>query len=38
MSLEHVCEKLALRGLKRNWAIFPITAIKEKNSGLPEAI
>ena len=34
MSLEMVCEKMGLRGLKRNWAIFPVTAIKENDSGL----
>jgi hypothetical protein len=38
MSLEVVCEKMALREMKRNWAIFPVTAIKEKNSGLTEAL
>ena len=38
MSLEHVCENLGLRELKRNWAIFPVTAIKEKDSGLGEAL
>jgi hypothetical protein len=28
MSLDHVCGKLGLKGLNRNWAIFPVTAIK----------
>lgn len=38
MSLDHVCEKLGLKKLKRNWAIFPVTAIKESNNGLHEAM
>lgn len=39
MNLEEVCEKLKLRELNnRNWAIFPVTAIKEENNGLIEAI
>ncbi len=38
MSLEVVCEKMELREMKRNWAIFPVTAIKENNSGLAEAL
>lgn len=28
MSLDHVCEKLGLKNVQRNWAIFPVTAIK----------
>lgn len=38
MSLDSICEKLDLKELKRNWAIFPITAIKETSNGLPEAM
>lgn len=29
MNLEHLREKMAISGLKRNWAIYPITAIKD---------
>ncbi len=39
MGMEHLSEKLALQGLKRNWAIYPVTAIKDhENSGLVAAM
>lgn len=39
MNLEQVSEKLSLNKLGRNWAIYPVTAIKEqKESGLPAAM
>ena len=39
MNLEHLREKLSISGMKRNWAIYPITATRDhKESGLPEAM
>lgn len=38
MSLEHISEKLQLQGLKRNWAIYPVCAIKEEGNNLGAAM
>ena len=39
MNLEEICEKLKIKQFKRNWAIYPITAIKDQaESGLPLAM
>jgi hypothetical protein len=36
MNLEYLKEKMQISGMKRNWAIYPITAIRgHKDSGLP---
>jgi hypothetical protein len=29
MNLDFICQKLGIKDLKRNWAIFPVTATKE---------
>lgn len=38
MNIEGVCNKLGLNELKRNWAIFPVCAIKEQGNNLDEAM
>ena len=39
MNLEDISQKLGISQMKRNWAIYPITAVKEqKESGLPAAM
>jgi hypothetical protein len=39
MNMEHLSEKLDVQGLKRNWAIYPVTAIKDhESSGLVPAM
>ena len=38
MNLDFICEKLGIKDLKRNWAIFPVTAIKEQKNGLEQAM
>lgn len=39
MNLEDMRQKLAINDLKRNWAIYPVTAIKEHSeSGLAQAM
>ena len=38
MSLEHISQKLQLQGLKRNWAIYPVCAIKEEGNNLGAAM
>ena len=39
MNLEQISEKLGTAKLKRNWAIYPVTAIREQEeSGLPAAM
>lgn len=31
-------EKLSLKSMKRNWAIYPVTAIKEEENNLDKAM
>ena len=38
MSIENICSKLQLNEMKRNWAIFPVCAIKEEGSNLAPAM
>ena len=39
MNLEQICQKLDIKKFNRNWAIYPVTAIKDQaDSGLPVAM
>lgn len=38
MSVEYLSQQLGVMQFKRNWAIFPTTAVNERNSGLEEAM
>ena len=38
MNVESLCNKLELNSMKRNWAIFPVCAIKEEGNNLDAAM
>lgn len=38
MSIQHISEKLALGNIKRNWAVYPVCAIKQEANNLDKAM
>lgn len=38
MNLEYISNKLMLNGMKRNWAVYPVCAIKDESHNLPAAM